>query len=76
MFSLTIPDIIAIILGILAMISFIGLKVVRARNKSDPDAEKKQQERIAEYRRKKQEDEEIEHIATSMASDYIDDDEE
>ena len=74
--QLTTIWIISLILLCIMGISYLLLRVVQKRHRSDPAFVKKQQEREAEYRRKLQEDKELDEIAYSIGTEenYSDDD--
>ena len=56
-------------------ISYLVLRVVSKRHRQDPDFVKKQHEKEAEYRRKMEEEQELDEIAYSIGTeDYSDDD--
>lgn len=56
-----------------ALISYIALRLIRKKHAEDPLYELRQQERAAEYRRKLQEDKELEHMMSFSQADYDDD---
>ena len=67
-------NIITVVLLIIVIVNIGLLKIVQKKHNEDPNFVKKQREREAEYRRKMEEEKELEDIAlsTTMADDDFD----
>lgn len=71
--TLTVRIIVTIALLIAAILSRTMYNIIRKKHLLDPEFQKKQEERAAEYRRKIQEDKELEQFAFSYTNETYSD---
>lgn len=70
--SIKINLILSLVMLVLGLIGYIGLKVVQRIHANDPLYQQKQQERIMEHKRKEKETEELDNVMTDSFHTYND----